>query len=72
MSLIEVEGLTVHFASQGRTIHAVEDVSFSRWTPAKRWAIVGESGIGQIRDGACAHAPCAHTTRQDCRRAGPV
>jgi oligopeptide transport system ATP-binding protein len=46
MSLIEVEGLTVHFASQGRTIHAVEDVSFSVGR-GETLGIVGESGSGK-------------------------
>jgi len=46
MSLIEVDGLTVHFASQGRTVHAVEDVSFSVGR-GETLGIVGESGSGK-------------------------
>jgi oligopeptide transport system ATP-binding protein len=46
MTILEVENLTVRFASQGRTVHAVEDVSFSL-ARGETLGIVGESGSGK-------------------------
>jgi len=46
MTLLEVSGLSVRFASQGRVVHAVEDVSFSL-DAGRTLGVVGESGSGK-------------------------
>lgn len=46
MSILEVSGLTVRFASQGQEVHAVEDVAFSLGR-GETLGIVGESGSGK-------------------------
>jgi oligopeptide/dipeptide ABC transporter ATP-binding protein len=45
-SLLEVEGLTVHFWTRRGTVHAVNGVSFSV-EPRETLGIVGESGCGK-------------------------
>ena len=44
--MIEVENLTVDFRNDGRTVHAVQDVSFSV-AGGESFGIVGESGSGK-------------------------
>ena len=46
MNILEVSELTVRFASQGQTVHAVEEVSFSL-KKGGSLGIVGESGSGK-------------------------
>jgi oligopeptide transport system ATP-binding protein len=46
VSILEVSGLTVRFASQGQEVHAVEDVAFSLGR-GETLGIVGESGSGK-------------------------
>jgi oligopeptide transport system ATP-binding protein len=46
MSLLQVSNLSVRFASQGRSVHAVEDVSFSL-EAGRTLGVVGESGSGK-------------------------
>jgi oligopeptide transport system ATP-binding protein len=45
-ALLTVEGLTVRFASQGRQVHAVEEVSFTL-DRGETLGVVGESGSGK-------------------------
>jgi oligopeptide/dipeptide ABC transporter ATP-binding protein len=44
--LLDVRGLTTHLVSEGRTVRAVEDVSFTI-APGETVGLVGESGCGK-------------------------
>ncbi|WP_248516368.1 ABC transporter ATP-binding protein [Salinarchaeum laminariae] len=46
MSLIEVEGLSVEFYTQGGTVTAVDDLSY-HIEPGEKFGVVGESGAGK-------------------------
>ena len=45
-ALVEIEGLTKHFAARGGTLRAVEDVSLTI-APGETLSLVGESGCGK-------------------------
>ncbi|MDQ4099107.1 MAG: ATP-binding cassette domain-containing protein, partial [Chloroflexota bacterium] len=45
--LLDIHGLTLHYAGEGRTIHAVDDVSLTLSQAGEAIGIVGESGSGK-------------------------
>ncbi|MBI4048669.1 MAG: ABC transporter ATP-binding protein, partial [Devosia nanyangense] len=45
ISALQISGLSVAYASQGRQLPVLEDISFSV-APGEALAIVGESGCG--------------------------
>ena len=45
--LLDIRGLTLHYAGEGRTVHAVDDVSLTLGQAGEALGIVGESGSGK-------------------------